>query len=149
MPLSWDVDKPSPSISCLTAHSRETYTSTSELPKHWVALLVHPESKLPAFPRLCTNKLPVLPGDAPLHGGGCWPVLPLATEAGRHKPPLIQEPASQKPHQNLQTTFNLFLKMNLYQGNHCIFRQAWPLTVQKKALKQMKEKHASPFQHCS
>lgn len=146
VPLSWDVGKLSPSISCLTADYRETCTSTSQLPKRWVALLINPKSELPAFPGLCTNMLPPLPGAALLCGGRCSSVLSLATEAGRHKSALIQEPASQNPHQNLQTAFNSLLKMNLYQG---IFRQAWPLTVKKEALKQMKEKHASPFQHCS
>lgn len=141
------MGKLSRSISSLTAGYRETQTSTSQLPKLFFFIQ---KNELPAFPRLCTNMLSTLPGAAPLHGGACWPVLPLAAEAGRHKPPLVQEPASQNPHQNLLRTFNLFLKTNLYQGESCIFRQAWSPPVKKKeALKQMKEKHASPFQHCS
>lgn len=30
-----------------------------------------------------------------------------------------------EPHQNLQTTFSLFLKMNAYKDKHCIFRKTW------------------------
>lgn len=52
----------SPSISCLTADYRETYTSTSQLPEHWfVLLLVNPKSELPVFPGLPSNMLPTLP----------------------------------------------------------------------------------------
>lgn len=115
MPLSWDVGKLSPSTSCLTADYGKTFTSTSQLPKHCVALLIHPKNELPAFAGLHTNMLPNLPGAASLCGE-CWPVLPIAAEAGRHKPALIQEPAGQNTHQNFQTSFNLFLKMNLHQA---------------------------------
>lgn len=75
-----------------TADYRETYTTTSQFLKNWAALLFdHPKSKISAFPGLCMNMLPDPPTAVLLHSGGWWPVLPLATDTGRHKPALIQE----------------------------------------------------------
>lgn len=121
----------SPGISCLTAAWREISASSAAKALDCSSRVL-PKGELPAFPGPGSNMLPTLPGAVPLHGGSCWPVLPLARRAW--KTWASSDPAWQNPHQNLQTTFSLFLKMDVYQDKHCIFRKTWQLRVKAEAL---------------